>query len=134
MQHSLQQHFKDTKDSSWCLCEGKKYLFSCSIPDLIIEGSGLPSDGEDGPGVTPVIATPITSSAPPPNSALGTTTAAASSKRPLSSILADGSVGESVSPSSTVVSEGSAARPKKVPKSVAGDMPRTQQRSMKLEI
>ena len=63
-----------------------KNAFSAAqaILDLIIEGSGLPSDGEDGPGVTPVIATPITSSAPPPNSTLGTTTAAASSKHPSS--------------------------------------------------
>ena len=99
-----------------------KNAFSAAqaIPDLIIEGSGLPSDGEDSPSVTPVIATPITSSAPPPNSALGTTTAAASSKCPLSFISADGSVGESVPPLSTVVSEGSTTYPKKTPKSVAG--------------
>ena len=61
-----------------------KNAFSAAqaIPDLIIEGSCLLSDGEDGPSITPVIATPITSSAPPPNSVLGTTTAAASSKCP----------------------------------------------------
>ena len=72
--------------------------------DLIIEGSGLPSDGEDSAGITPVIATPITSSAPPPNSTLDTITGDSSSTCPLSSLSADGSVGESVPPSSTVMS------------------------------
>ena len=42
------------------------------------------------------------------------------SKHPLSSISANGSVGKSVPPLSTVVSEGSATHPKKAPKSVAG--------------
>ena len=70
-----------------------------AISDLIIEGSGLPSDGEDSASITLVIDTSITSSAPPPNSVLGTTTADSSSKQPLSSISVDDSVGESVPPS-----------------------------------
>ena len=89
-------------NSSWGLCKGKKHLFSCSSHSWSDHrGLWSASDGEDSTGITPVIATPIISSAPPPDSTLGTTTADSSSEHPLYSISADGSVGESVPPSPT---------------------------------